>query len=314
MPTIQRKVAFYHLTQERTGDDRRKHSVSNSDIEANFQYIYSQMTILDSHRRATKIVSSNVKVVVEVVRYDPSNHFAFIKIGHQNHANTTSLRDQNTLQATNVPMQPSQRLELFTYCYIDFTTCIVSYISMNSAPRVSALRAMLDHYLLSNFKTSSSFSSIMSADIIDMIKTKRASKLVVTIAVPSDDVLEADVGVRSRRVFDRLQHVKKIGCTYTISAKRLKNMFGSPEEVGEVVAAIKEEHGDNLQGLKLSAKGEGEESQIYDLLQHSLTHKVTFDVEDISLLTADEFHGRLSACYQSQKPDLMRYIRIEQLV
>lgn len=312
MPNIQRKVAFYHLTQERMGDDRRKHSVSNADIESNFQYIYGQMTVLDSQRRAAKIISSNVKVVVEVVRYDPSNHFAFIKIGHQNHANTTSLRDQNTLQATNVPMQPSQRLELFTYCYIDFTTCIVSYISMNSAPRVSALRAMLDHYLLSNFKTSSSFSSIMSADIIDMIKTKRASKLVVTVAVPSDDVLE-DVGVR-RRVFDRLQHVKKIGCTYTISAKRLKNMFSSPEEVGEVVAAIKEEHGDNLQGLKVSAKGEGEETQVYDLLQHSLTHKVSFDVEDISLLSADDFYSRLSACYQSQKPDLMRYIRTELLV
>lgn len=310
MASIQRKVAFYHLTQERTGDDRQKHSVSNADIEANFQYIYNQMTVLENQRRAAKIMSGNVKVVVEVVQYNSNEHFAFVKIGHQNHANTTSLRDQNTLEATNVPMQPTQRLELFTYCYIDFTTCIVSYISMNSAPRVSALKAMFDHYLLSNFKTSSSFSSIMSADIIDMIKTKRASKLVVTVAVPSDDVLEQSISV-SKRVFDILQNVKKIGYSYTISARRLKNMFNNPEEVGQVVAAIKEEHGDNLQGLKVNAKAEGEESQIYDLLQHSLTHKVTFDVEDISSLTVDDFYRSLSACYQSQKPDLIRYIRID---
>lgn len=310
MPSVQRKVAFYHLTQERTGDDRRKYAVSNADIEVNFQYVYNQMTVLENQRRAAKIMSGNVKVVVEVVRYDPNDHFAFVKIGHQNHANTTSLRDQNTLEATNVPMQPSQRLELFTYCYIDFTTCIVSYISMNSAPRVSALRAMFDHYLLSDFKASSSFSAIMSADIIDMIKNKRTSKLVVSVAVPNDDVLEESINV-SKRAFYKLQNIKKVGYTYTISARRFKNIFNNPEEVGEVVAAIKEEHGDNLQALKVNAKAEGEDSQMYDLLQHSLTHKVTFDVDDISMLTADDFFNSLSACYQSQKQDLIRYIRNE---
>lgn len=309
MASIQRKVAFFHLTQERTGDNRQKHAVSNTDIEANFQHIYNRMTILENQRRAAKIMSSNVKVVVEVVQYNTNDHFAFVKIGHQNHANTTSLRDQNTLEATNVPMQPTQRLELFTYCYIDFTTCIVSYISMNAAPRVSALKAMFDYYLLSNFKTSSSFSAIMSADIIDVIKTKRASKLVVSVAVPSDDVLEQSISV-SKRAFRMLQNVKSIGYSYTISARRLKNMFNTPEEVGQVVEAIKEEHGENLEGLKVHAKAEGEESQIYDLLQHSLTHKVAFDVEDISSLTVDDFYTSLSACYQSQKPDLIRYIRI----
>lgn len=310
MASVQRKVAFYHLTQERTGDDHRKHAVSNANIEINFRHIYNQMTVLENQRRAAKIMSGNVKFVTEIVRYDPDNHFAFIKIGHQNHANTTSLRDQNTLEATNVPMQPSQRLELFTYCYIDFATCIVSYISMNTAPRISALRAMLDHYLLNDFKTASTFSAIMSADIIDMIKNKRTSKLVVSVAVPDDTVLEESISV-SKRVFNKLQNIKKIGYSYTISARRLKNMFNSPEEVGEIVAAIKEEHGDNLLGLKVNAKGEGEDAQVYDLLQHSLTHKVVFDVDDISLVTADDFFRSLSACYQSQKQDLIRYIRIE---
>ena len=103
MASVQRKVAFYHLTQERTGDDHRKHAVSNANIEINFRHIYNQMTVLENQRRAAKIMSGNAKFVTEIVRYDPDNHFAFIKIGHQNHANTTSLRDQNTLEATNVP-------------------------------------------------------------------------------------------------------------------------------------------------------------------------------------------------------------------
>lgn len=74
MASIQRKVAFYHLTQERTGDDRKKHAVSNADIETNFQYAYNQMTILENQRRAAKIMNGNVKVVVEVVQYNSNDH------------------------------------------------------------------------------------------------------------------------------------------------------------------------------------------------------------------------------------------------
>lgn len=310
MPSVQRKVAFYHLTQERTGEDRQKYAVTNEDVEDSFKYAYGRMTVLENQRRAAKILSGNVKIVVEVVQYNPDEHFAFVKIGHQNHANTTSLRDQNTLEATSVPMQPSQRLELFTYCYIDFTTGIVSYIGLTAAPRISALRAMFDHYLLSEFKTSTSFSAIMSSDIIDMVKSKRVSKLTVSVAVPSDEVLSESINV-SRNAFDKLQHVKKIGYTYSVSARRLKNMFNSPAEVGEVVAAIKEEHGANLQALKVNAKADGEDSQIYDLLQHSMTHKVTFDVEDISMLTTEDFFNSLSTCYRAKKQDLLRYVRNE---
>ena len=82
MGTIQRKVAFYHLTQERTGEDRQKHAVSNTDIEANFQYIYDKMTVLENQRHAAKITNSNVKVVVEVVQYNSNEHIKFYLLLH----------------------------------------------------------------------------------------------------------------------------------------------------------------------------------------------------------------------------------------
>lgn len=85
-------------------------------------------------------------------------------------------------------------------------------------------------------------------------------------------------------------------------------MFSSPDAVGEVVADIREEHGNELQSLKVNAKGDGEDSQVYDLLQHSLTQKVTFDADDISSLTPDDFLHAISDCYRANKPDLVRYI------
>lgn len=307
MASVQRKVSFYHLSQERIGDDKRKYPVGNAEIEVNFQHIYNQMAVLQNGNHAEKILIGNVRIVVEVIRYTPSEHTAFIKIGHQNYANTTSLRDQNTLEATDVPMTPAQRLELFTYCYIDFNTCIASYISLNAAPRMSALRGMFDHYLLKDCRTSTAFSAIMSSDIIDIIKRKRVSKIIVSVAVPSDDILSQRIGV-SRNAFNKLQNIRKFSYSYSISAKRLKNMFSSPDAVGEVVADIREEHGNDLESLKVNAQGDGEDSQIYDLLQHSLTKKVTFNVDDISTLTTDDFLNAISSCYRANKPDLVRYI------
>lgn len=307
MASIQRKVAFYYLSQERTGEDRIKHAVDLPVIEANFQQIYGKMNVLSNGHHAVKILYNNVKLVVEVIQYNADNHLAFISIGYQNHANTAALRDQTTLELSSVPMEPSQKLEVFTYCLIDFSTGVVSHISLTSAPRVGALRAMFDHYLLSEYKTSSSLSAIMSSDIIEMIKNKRASKITVSVAVPNDVILSKRIGV-SPNAFDRLRNIKKVGYTYTISARRLRNIFNSPADVGAVVAAIKEEHGAELQGLKVNAKGEGEDTQAYDLLQHSLTKKVSFDAEDISVLTPEDFRTSLTECYNSNKNDLVRYI------
>ena len=307
MATIQRKVSFYYLSQQRTAGDKKKYNVSLADTEENFQQIYNQMNVLANGHHAKKILCNNVNFVIDIYQYDKENHTAFIQIGHQNHANTTALRDQTTLESSAVPMAPSQRLELFTYCYIDFSTGVVSYISLNNAPRISALRAMFDHYLQKDFKTHTSISAIISTDIIDMIMKKRASKITVSVAVPDDTTLSKRIGV-GRTAFDKLQHIRSVGYTYTLSAKRLRNIFNSPQSVGEVVAAIKEEHGDELHGLKVNAKGEGEDPQIYDLLQHSLTQTVNFDVANISSLTPEDFLSSLSTCYRANKADLVKYI------
>ncbi len=311
MASMHRKVSFYFLSQERTDESKKKHAVDNNGIEENFKGIYSKMSVLKDHNRATKVMNSNVNFVVEVIEYNSEGHYAFIKIGQQNHANTASLRDQNTLEATSVPMSPTQKLELFTYCYIDFTTSIVSYISLNGAPRIGALRALLDQYLLKDFHISSSLSAIMSSDIIEMLQKKRISKLTVSVAVPSDDVLSTRIGV-DRNTFDELQFIRKRNISYTLSAQRLKNMFNTPGVLGKVVARLKEQHGTDLKSLKVNAKGDGEDTQVYDLLQYSLTKKVAFDVEDISLLTTTDFMNTLVNSYRATKPDLIRYIPSQQ--
>ncbi len=307
MASIQRKVSFYYLSQERTGDDGKKQEVALSKIEANFQHIYNKMNVLSNGHHAEKILYNNVNFVVEVIQYDVNNHLAFISIGYQNHANTAALRDQSTLELSAVPMTPSQKLELFTYCLIDFSTGVVSHISLTNAPRIGALRTMFDHYLLHDFKTSCSISAIMSSDVINMIKNKRASKITVSVAVPNDSTLSDRIGV-GKAAFDKLLNIQKVGYTYTLTSKRLRNIFNSPTDVGKVVTAIKEEHGSELQSLKINAKGDGEEPQVYDLLQQCLTKKVAFDVEDISSLTPEDFRVSITTCYNTNKDDLIKYI------
>ena len=88
------------------------------------------MRVLPNLHKVTDVALSDGNDYVEVLEY--SEHHAFIQIGQPNPSNTVMLRDKITLETENVPMKVTQLLELFTYCYIDFTTGIVSYISISA--------------------------------------------------------------------------------------------------------------------------------------------------------------------------------------
>lgn len=304
---MQKKVSFYFLSQEQTTDDKKKHSVSKEKIESNFNHIYNKMHILKDGTHAQLITHGNIKYVVEIIEYNSNSHCVFLKIGHQNHSSTVSIRDQHSLETTDVPMTSTERLELFTYCYIDFSTCVVSYIRVQGAPGITTLRSFFDEYLLSPFHTSSSVSAILSSDIIKLLNKKRISKLVVSVAVPNDDVLSEQIGV-GKKTFDDLQYVNKINYTYSFSAKRLKSMFKDSKSLGNVVALIKDKHGKSLQSLSVNAADDSESSETYNLLLHSLTKKVTFDTDDMCDLTQDDFKTAIMAAYSTSKNDLIHYL------
>ena len=313
MSSKTRKVSFYRLSLEKqtllpgTNTVQVK-QLSDSDIEAYFQRICAEkMQALANEHKAMNITVSSTQYVIEVISYE--EHRAFIKIGQQNPSNTVALRDRTTLETESVPMKESQLLELYTFCLIDFETGIVSYIGINGAPRISAIRNLFDQGIDREEKVSAHLAAIMTNDILDILVKKHIiSKLTVTVAVPEDQIL-SDIGL-DRESFDSVRNVKTRMVTYKLVGRRNKNIFSSSGKLAEMIASIKMKYGDNLKGLSANAKDFNEKSQPYDLLQYNFTKTVILGREDSVLLTLDDFKDALVQTYTLYKNELLKYSRV----
>lgn len=312
MASTRRKVSFYRISLEEHIDIKEKNTLqkvilSNEKIEEAFKYIYdNKMRILENNNKAINVDTHRNKYVIEVTNYE--DHMVFLKIGQQNHANTVALRDEETLESEEVPMTKTQLLELFTFCLIDFETGIISYIGINGAPRISAIRALFDNILIKEKNIHTVLAAILTNDIIEIITRKNIiSKLSVTFAIPSDTVLSNDIGV-SKTDFDMLQNIKTKIATYNIQGARNKNIFSDGNVVKRMVSSLKEKHGDNLKSVSVNAKDHNESSQPYNLLHYCFTKTVDLGGDNHTTLAEDDFKKALKETYDSNKDDLLRYI------
>ena len=312
MASKTRKVSFYQLSLEKHTfapgkENAQVRYLSNFEIEEHFQTIYSErmQKLADGHK-AVNITVLNSQYVVEIISF--RDHRAFIKIGQQNPANTVALRDRKTLETENVPMKESQLLELYTFCLIDFQTGIVSYIGINGAPRISAIRNLFVENIDHEENITTHLAAIMTQDILDVLAHKQIiSKLSVTVAVPEDQIL-ADIGL-DRENFDSIRNVRTRMVTYKLVGRRNKNIFSSSSKFAELIASIKMKYGDNLKALSANARNDNEKSQPYDLLQYNFTKTVILGQSDSDLINLDDFRDALVETYNTYKEELLRYTR-----
>ena len=314
MAVINRRVSFYRLSLEKEislpeHGKSKKQVLSEAEIEEQFSYIYRyKMENISDGRKAVEVDTYHSKYVVEVVSF--ADHRTFLKIGQQNSANTVALRDRNTLETENVPMRASQMLELYTFCLIDFQTGSVSYIGINGAPRITAIKNLFYNTLYKERKIQAEFAAILTDDILDRLTKKNIiSGISVSIAVPSDETLSNHMGI-SAAAFDALRNVKTRVATFNISGKRNKNLFDSSNKLAELVADIKSAYGDNLKELNARAKDNGEKSQNYDLLQYNFTKTVSLGDADSSTLDEADFKEALTTTYETYRDELLRYSRV----
>lgn len=313
MASKTRKVSFYRLSLEKrvvvpglkAGQIKQ---LSNTDVEEFFKKLYGKkMHELHDGHRAIDLSVSNSEYVIETISFE--NHRAFIKIGQQNPSNTVALRDRTTLETENVPMTENQLLELYTFCLIDFVTGIVSYIGINGAPRISAIRSLFDKSVEPGENITTHLAAIMTKDILDVLVKKHIiSKVSVTVAIPEDKIL-SDIGL-DEKSFDDIRNIKTRTATYKIVGRKNKNIFSSSGKLAELIASIKMKYGDNLKGLSANARNENEKSQAYDLLQYNFTKTVILGNADSTLLTLADFSEALVQTYDTYKEELLKYSRV----
>ena len=311
MSITKRKVSFFLLTLEKHTLISERNTtefkyLTNTEIENNFQGIYNnKMRELSNKNKAVVINTPANDYVVEIIDY--SSHKVFLKIGQQNPPHTIELRHGTTLETEKVPMRDGQLLELYTFCFIDFETGIVSYIGINGAPKISAIKYLFDNFLSKDLKIYANLSAIMTNDILETLTKKSIiSKITLSVSVPSDEILSGPIGLGAND-FDDFRNIKTSTVTYNIVATKNKNIFGSSSSLGTLIGTIRTKYGDNIKHLSANAKNLDESSQTYNLLQYNFTKTVLLGVDDNSLLNEADFKEALENTYNTYRDELLTY-------
>ena len=313
MAVSKRKVSFYKISLEKSTLLKEKNTMrieelSDEKLLHYFKKLYNtKATQLNNGNKAININTSTGEYVAEIVEF--CDQYAYLKIGKQNPSDTVALRDKNTLETEIVPMRESQLLELFTYCLIDFDTGIISYIGINGAPRISAIKSLFNNCFYQDEGVEAKLAAIMTDDILQTLMHKSViSKLTLTVAVPDDRILSETIGL-SEAEFDMLQNVKTRTASFKIVANRNKNIFRSRSRLAELIASIKGRYGDNLLELTANAKDRDESSQAYDLLHYNFTKTVLLSTkDDNAILNEQHFKTALMETYITYKDELLVYI------
>ena len=279
--------------------------VSKSKSEELFNEVYNKMNVLKNEHRARNVRTSSNDYVIETYEYD--NHILVAKIGQQNTADTVALRDSKTLESEGVAMSANQLLELYTFFMIDFETGILSYIGLNGAPKLSAIKQLFDD-VLSEKSISTRLSVIMTDDILEILTKKETiSKITLSVAIPDDRILSEVVGL-SKKDFDLLGNLRTKTVTYKLVANKNKNILKSSYALGTFVDGIKNRFGDSIEHININAKNRDEDTQTYDLMQYNFTKKVSIS-RKASRFSESDLIEILKNTYTTNKHDLLRYIK-----
>lgn len=303
-----RKISFFRISlEEHKLIDKRNttqiNELSNSETEKLFKEVYNKMTTLKNDHRACNVRTPNNDYVIEAYEY--SNHILVARIGQQNTADTVALRDYETLESEDVPMSANQLLELYTFFMIDFETGILSYIGLNGAPKLSAIKQLFDESLFDR-SIVAKLSVIMTDDVLDLLTRKDTiSKITLSVAIPDDEILSEVVGL-SKKDFDFLGNIKTKTATFKLVASKNKNLLKSSNELGAFIGRIKERFGDSVQHINVNAKNIDEKTQTYDLMNYNFTKKVEISGNK-SGFSQDELIEVLKTTYNTNKRDLIRY-------
>lgn len=309
--STKRKVSFYRIgiEHERILPNKQKKcsDITKEEIQKFFMSLYeNKMQNIGNGRKAISIRTLRRQVILEVMKVQ--NSIVFAKIGQENTANTVGLRDSETLKTENVPMTANQQLELFTYCLIDFATGIISYIGINGAPKISAIKYLFADYLGDNYTVY--LDSILTDDILTQLVNKsKIGGIRYSVALPPDEILNDSLSL-GRNEFDEYRNINRATAEYVITAKRNKNIFVSSSYLSNVISAVQEKFGDHVKSIRVKAKNDNEKMQEYNLFEYNFSKIVDLETDkDVSLLDESDFYSALKTTYDLSKSEIMRYIR-----
>lgn len=304
-----RKVSFFHLSLSMDIDGTSV-PIRQQNVETYFQSIYSDIKSIPTESaqeiHAKRLQIDKNDIVVEVIQYDKTNRSASLKIGYLNPTTITDLRDHDTLQTEEIKLSDTQKVETYTCCYINFTTNIVSYINVISAPRISALELFFNECLKEHGITGTLSAIFCPTDELDLECT-RVTKVEIAFAVPKQEKLSEDLGL-SQKLFEKFFNVQTFNTTYTISAERNQTLFNNTDDFLAFKKIMKNSKKHQPTKVKATIKTGKNAPQIVDLLLERYTYSDSITLDENQSLDHKDTLNDLVTCYTESVGKLIPYI------
>lgn len=301
-----RRLKYYLLSMTKNDEKR---VLRSDELESKFQDIVDNkmIPIGQTGHKAIQVDFSDGSYVIELIQQ--KGHIYYLKLCIGNLAYSVALRDKKTLESGNLDIGPTQSLEIYTFCIIDFTTRVLSYVGVNGSPRVSVLKDWLNGiYKEEGYGTTMAL--ICSPNVLDeLAKKKRITNIKVDIAVPSDTELER-IGV-DEKSFDDMRGTMTRMLSYEISAMRGKSLFEDPGKIRQIVHnLINGVDSDSIIAFKGFGKDDGETTpQVFNLLDYGTTVSDKIDRKEYDKGDDERRMQMIYSTYNTKRADILSIVQ-----
>ena len=233
--------------------------------------------------------------IIEVISID--NYIATIKIGQLHPNAVAELRNYKNFATEEINKKEDQLFEVYTYCIIDFKTCIVSYVNLKGLNRVDLIEHLFK-YFLSKKNIETSVAAIVPKDILPLILNKDLiTKIDLSIAIPSNKIL-SDIGLDADK-FLKCQNLKSTNINVNLTADTKKTILEKSlvETVINRICNI-----NSVKKLSIYAKDSGEAVEKFDIFNYNFTKKIEYSFES-------DIPSKLIDVYNEYQKDILDIIQ-----
>ena len=289
-----KRIYFYQLQGERNG--RR---LDDDEIMNLFKEKYNVLKVNSDGYKVDDFQTFD-DYMIEYIDLNDDN--MFVRIGKETLKNVIGKRDQTTGDLVDIELKISETIETYTYLYIDFNHCIMSFLNISGAPS----RVVFNKYL-NNLNEDISFDClpISTKNILEMIGNKSVlGAIEYSYCKPKESVLYDIPGITDGIIGD--SNVRKATINVRLTPPKNKSLFSRITDILNVKNDLQQAHGDNLIKLTIKARDEGEEMAEYNLMDYKFNSYVMIDMDNA--LDIKNFKRSILEAYNQEKSYLRRYI------
>lgn len=295
-----KRINFYQIQAEKNVNNS-KVKLKCEEIREIFKKVYLELEINDDGYKFKDFETFD-RYMIEYIEMTENN--MFVRIGKETPENIIGKRNHDTGKLANIELDQRETIEAYTYLYVDFENCIMSFLNLSGAPS----RTIFEKYL-------NSINQTVRFDCVPITTNKILEKIInksilgtieYSYCTPKENVLKDIPGVTDNVLdsFDIQKGIVSVSLApprkKTIAKqKNLQNLLRFKDD-------LEQKHGDDLKKITINARDEDEAMVTYNLLDYKFNSYAYFDM--ISTLDENKFKEIILKTYKEHKNDLLDYI------